>query len=523
VVPTDLNRRQFLTRAARMTALAGLGGLGGLDLSLSGCAVSDDAPPPGNMLKLGLAGGATSDTLDPRTFLDWVPINIGYQIMNGLVEIDGNGNAVPELFESWEPSPDARRWVFNLRRGVVFHNGKTLDADDVVYSLNLHRGNSTSVGKGVLENVRDIQKLDANRVQIIVEGGDADLPSTLSDYHLLVVPDGFTDWARPVGTGAYRYERFEPGVRCITVKAGAYWKADSGHVDAIETLVINDGMARTNALISGQVDIVNHIDGRTADLLRRNKSLQVVRSQTGQHAILAMNTTADPYSDNDVRLALKYAVDRERILKTILNGYGAIGNDQPIGRGNPYFSSDVPQHSYDPDKAKFYLRRARRTGLHVELKVSDVAFAGAVDAGVLFQGAAADCGISVDVEREPADGYWSNVYVKAPFYASYSDGRATVDGALSKAYKSTSATNDTTWKRPDFDLLANTARGTLDPKKRRELYGECQRMISAEGGAIIPLFIDHIEAGSTRVRGWKASAIFDLMGQRIGEKVWLTT
>ncbi|MEA3151742.1 MAG: peptide/nickel transport system substrate-binding protein, partial [Gammaproteobacteria bacterium] len=149
-------------------------------------------------------------------------------------------------------------------------------------------------------------------------------------------------------------------------------------------------------------------------------------------------------------------------------------------------------------------------------------FAGAVDAGVLFQAAAADCGIAVNVKREPADGYWSQVYVKAPFYASYSDGRATVDGALSKAYKSTSATNDTSWRRPEFDRIANTARGTLDPAKRRELYGECQRMIAQEGGAIIPMFIDHIEAGSTRVRGWTPSAIFDLMGQRIGEKVWLS-
>jgi peptide/nickel transport system substrate-binding protein len=111
--------------------------------------------------------------------------------------------------------------------------------------------------------------------------------------------------------------------------------------------------------------------------------------------------------------------------------------------------------------------------------------------------------------------------MKAPFCASYSDGRTTVDGALSKAYRTTSSTNDTNWRRPAFDELANQARAETDPAKRRTLYGACQRMIAEEGGALIPMFMDHIEAGSQRVQGWRPSAIFDLMGQRIGEKVWL--
>jgi len=509
----------------RRDVLAGLGGaaaLAGLGLFNASCAVDDDpALKSGNLLRLGMAGGSSADSLDPRTYLDWVPINIGYQIMNGLVEVDGAGNAVPELFESWESSADAREWVFRIRGGVVFHNGKPLGVDDILYSINLHRGDTTSVAKGVVANIVDVKRLDANRVKILLAGGDADLPTTLSDYHLLVVPAGFDDWSHPIGTGGYRLDRFEPGVRSITTKAGDYWKAGAAHVDAIELLVINDAMARTNALIGGQVDIINRIDGRTADLLRRNKRLKVIRSQTGQHAIFATNCTADPYENNEIRLALKYAIDRERIVKTVLNGYGTVGNDQPISPRSPYFDADLPVHRYDPDQARYHLRRAGRDALAAELKVSDAAFSGAVDAAVLFQSAAAAAGITLAVKREPIDGYWSNVWIKAPFYVSYSDGRATLDAAFSKAYKSSSAANDTSWRNPEFDALANVARGMQDPRRRRELYGECQRMISADGGAIIPMFIDHIEAGSTHVQGWTPSALFDLMGQRIGEKVWL--
>jgi peptide/nickel transport system substrate-binding protein len=516
VVLSRLDRRGFLKGAALIGGVAGAGG--GL---LAACSVPDDTPAsPGGALRLGMVGGSTSDVLDPRTFVDWVPINIGYQIMNGLVEIDGEGNARPELLEEWE-SPNVTEWIFKVRRDVVFHNGKTLDADDVIYSINLHRGDTRSPTKAVLENVLDVRKLDARQIKITLAAGDADLPSTLTDFRLLVVPDGFSDWTNPIGTGGYRLESFEPGVRCITRKTGHYWKADAAHVEAIELIVINDPVARVNALISGQVDVINRIDGRTASLIKRNARFQVIRSQTGQYAVLAMNCESDPYRNNDIRLALKYAIDRASIVKTVLNGYGTVGNDQPIPPSNRYYDAGLARHTYDPERAKFHLKKAGVDRLSVTLQASEVAFSGAIDAGVLFQAAAARAGITLEVKREPADGYWTNVYQKAPFCASYSDGRTTVEGALAKAYRSTSSTNDTNWRRPDFDELANRARAETDQARRRELYGACQRMISEEAGALIPMFMDHIEAGSQRVQGWRPSAIFDMMGQRIGEKVWL--
>ncbi len=189
--------------------------------------------------------------------------------------------------------------------------------------------------------------------------------------------------------------------------------------------------------------------------------------------------------------------------------------------GNRYYAPAVTQHVYDPERARFYLKKAGREGQRVTLQVSEAAFSGAVDAAVLFQASAGRAGIALEIKREPADGYWSNVWQKSAFCASYSDGRNTVDAVLSKAYKSTSSTNDTDWRRPDFDRLANQARSELDEQKRRALYGECQRMISEDCGAIIPMFMDHVCAGTQRVKGWKPSVSLDLMGQRIGEKVWL--
>src|SRR4030088_2736742 len=108
-----LNRGGFLRGAALYGTVAVVGG----GLALAVCAVPEDTiPSRGGALRLGMTGGSTSDSLDPRTFVDWGPINIGYQIMNGLVEIDAQGNAVPELFENWEPRTEATEWIFNVRR-----------------------------------------------------------------------------------------------------------------------------------------------------------------------------------------------------------------------------------------------------------------------------------------------------------------------------------------------------------------------------------------------------------------------
>jgi peptide/nickel transport system substrate-binding protein len=160
---------------------------------------------------------------------------------------------VPELLESWEAKPGAAEWVFTLRQGVTFHNGKALTVEDVIYSINLHRGETSSAARAIAEQIKDVRKLSDSQITIELAGGNADLPFLLSDYHFLVVPEGFTDWSKPVGTGAFVYESYEPGVRSRFTRNPNYWKPGCANVDAVEVIVINDVAARTNALMSGQV------------------------------------------------------------------------------------------------------------------------------------------------------------------------------------------------------------------------------------------------------------------------------
>lgn len=507
-------RRQFLAALGAVTLASGL-------IVPHSAAVAQAAPRRGGALKLGIGGGSTTDNLDPRILADWVPLNQAYMLMNGLVEIDAHNKAVPELLESWEAETGAVVWHLKVRQGVTFHNGKPLTADDVLYSLNLHRGQTTSAARSAAASIKGLEKAGEHEITLTLAAGNADLPYLLSDYHFLVVPEGWTDFARPVGTGPFVFDSYEPGVRSHFVRNKNYWKPDAAWVDEVEVLVINDIAARTNAMMSGQVHAINRLDFKTVDLLKRNKNVSVVRSAGGQHFTFLMDCTQAPFTDNNIRLALKYGIDREQLLKTALMGYGSLGNDHPIPKTDRFFARDLPQRAYDPDKAKFHLGKAGLSSLSVTLSASDAAFAGAVDAAAIYRRNAAPAGIDITIKREPADGYWDQVWMKAPFCMSYWGGRPTADQMLTVAYSSNSSQNDTHWHNATFDAKLAEARALLDQDKRAAIYAELQRLISDEGGAIIPMFGDYLDAVSTKLGGVTSHPMFNFMGARLAEKVWL--
>jgi peptide/nickel transport system substrate-binding protein len=510
-----LSRREFMARISAMGLAAAVSPL------LSSMPAMAAAPKKGGRLRLGLTGGATSDNLDPGIQLAVMPQTLVYgALANGLVEIDADGRPVPELAESWESSPDAKKWIFKLRKGVEFHNGKTMDADDVIYSLNWHRKEGTkSAAKPLVESIVGMTKTDKYTLAFEMEEGNADFPYTLSDYHLVIGPKE-TDLAKGVFTGGYMIKAFEPGVRAFAVRNPNYFKSDRAWFDEVEFLGINDVNARTNALKTGQIDVMNRCDLKTVHLFKRMRGVQVMRQDGFKHFTFAMRTDTAPYDNNDARLALKYAVDREQMVKTILRGYGRVGNDHPISVANRYHAGDLPQRQYDPDKAKYHLKKAGLSGTTFKFHAAEAAFKGAVDAGVLFKEQAARAGITIDVVREPNDGYWNNVWMKKPFCAVYWGGRATEDMMFSTAYAKGASWNDTFWDHKRFNELLVSARAELDEKKRRGMYAEMQRIVSDEGGVVVPMFSADLSAAGEKIGHGKLAANWELDGFRAPERWW---
>jgi peptide/nickel transport system substrate-binding protein len=512
-----ISRRDFLGRAIALGAGAAL-----VSSMVAGAdAYAAETPRKGGTLRLGLAGGSTTDSIDPGSYNDSVMIVTGHTLFNGLIEWQQDGKPGPELAESWEVKPGAAEWIFNIRKGVTFANGKTLDADDVVYSLNMHRGNTKSGAAGAFKAVSDVKKLSPSQVQITLVSGDADFAYVLTDYHVLIVPNGYTDWSKAVGTGGYILDHFDPGVRITAKRNPNYWKTDRAWVDSVDITVINDDSARMNALITGQVDTTHRVPPKLAALIQKNAKLEMVRAPGGWHSVISMMHDRAPFDNKDLRLALKYAIDREQIVKALFSGLATVGNDHPIPKTDPYWNPDIPQIKYDPDKAKFHLKKSGLSAPPLVLQASDAAFSGAVDSAVLFQQSAAKAGIKIDIKKEPPDGFWDNVWLKGPFVTSYWGGRAAATQMLAVGYAPDAPWNESHYKDPKFAELLTAARAETDEAKRRPMIYEMQQLLHDDGATIVDVFKDWLDAHSKNVGGHTPHGGFDNDNGWICEKAWL--
>jgi peptide/nickel transport system substrate-binding protein len=479
-------------------------------------------PVRGGQLRMGLEGGASADTLDPALASASVSFVIGHCWGDTLIESDPKtGEALPSLAESWSPSTDAKVWTFKIRKGVQFHDGKPLTVTDAVETLRRHAGAKSQSGAlGLLSGIDRIEE-QAGDLVVTLKEANADLPLVLTDYHLQIQPGGGVDKpAAGIGTGPYKLVAYEPGIRAEFEKNKDDWNKDRGFVDSVLITVMNDLTARTSALRSGQVDFINVIEPKVVPLLKRVPGVEILRtSGKGFYAFL-MHCDTPPFDNNDLRLALKYAVDREEILKRVLGGFGTIGNDYPVNANYALAPTDIEQRKYDPDKAAFHFKKSGHQD-PILLRTSEAAFPGAVDAAQLFQLSAQKAGIKIDVKREPSDGYWSEVWNVKPFCASYWGGRPTQDARYSTSYVSGAEWNDTRFKRPDFDKMAVEARGELDQNKRRALYRDMALMVRDEGGLILPVFNDFIDARLDKVMGWVPDPNSEMSNLAAPIRVWL--
>jgi peptide/nickel transport system substrate-binding protein len=501
VVLGQMNRRDFIGRAAALGVAAPLA-----TQLLSGTARAN--PVKGGHFIMGLNGGATTDTMDPAGATSTVMHNVNYSWGEGLVITDPlDGTAQPWLAESWEASADARKWAFKIRKGVTFSNGKEMTVDDVVATLKRHTDeNSKSGALGIMKSIGNNFRADGDNLVIDLETGDADLPYLLSDYHLLIQPNGgFDNPEAAIGTGAYRSESNEPGVRHTLVRRDDHWMSDWAYYDSVEVLVINDLTARVAGLTTGKIHAINRVDPKTIDLLTRAPTVKINNVSGRGHYVFICHVDTAPFDNNDLRLAMKYAMNREEMVDKILRGYGSVGNDFPINAAYALFPDSIPQREFDTDKAAHHYKKSGHDGTPIVLRTSNAAFNGAEDAAVLFQQTCATAGIPIEIKREPADGYWSNVWNVQPFCTSYWGGRPTQAQMYSVAYKSDADWNDTRWKRDDFDKMLLEARAEIDQVRRKEIFTEMGMMMRDEGDVQRLRRCVVLEAGGSTRRSFAAN------------------
>jgi peptide/nickel transport system substrate-binding protein len=500
-----------------LLAAGAFSALGGYGTLLQ--AESTQPPKRGGRIRVASLSSSTADTLDPAKGALSTDYVRHYMLYSGLTQFDSELRPRLALAESIE-SDDRTLWTIKLRGGVEFHDGKTVSAADVVYSLLRHKDPATgSKVKPIAEQFADIKARGPRDVQIRLTSPNADLPAILADSHLLILKEGTTDFRTAVGTGPFRLKEFKPGVRTVAVRSANYWKTGRPYLDEIELIGIPDESARVNALLSGDVHLVIAVNPRSTKRVRASSGHAVLETPSGLYTNLIMRSDGGPTGNKDFVLAMKYLFDRELIRRALFRGYATLGNDHPIPSFHRYFDASIPMRPHDPDRAKYHLAKAGLSGVRLPVYASPAA-EGSIDMASVLQEQAAKIGLRLAVNRVPGDGYWSKHWMKHPLGFGNTNPRPTADMLFSLFYKSDAPWNESGWKSPRFDSLLVAARGEADEAKRKQLYGEMQRLVHEHCGVAIPTFISLVDGYDRRLKGFGSIPIGGLMGYSFADHVW---
>lgn len=458
--------------------------------------VAVEARPRGGTLRAGLSGAWSTDSWDGRTHAGAFMIAAAHgAVFDTLTEVAADGSLRGELATGWEATDSARQWIFNLRRGVKFHNGAAFRADDVIASILLHKG--TQSGAAPIANaISRIDRLSDHQVRFVLNEGNADFPYLMSDYHLIIYPHAHLADAmqKGIGTGLYRVDRFQPGERMTALRVnGHYRDGQAGYFDRIEFYGMNDVAAQSEALAAGRIDVAD---------LAADGADRIVQVQGNRHISFAMPTNAQPFDNINVRRALKFGIDRQAVLDQVLGGHGVLAGDSPIGPGNPYFNPALGAVPYDPDRARWHLAQAGLPGLTLDLSGGLAARVYAASAG------------AAGIALQPTPG--------AGFALRDWSGRVTEDWMFSAGYLSSAPWNDSGWADQRFDTLLLAARSELDSDRRRDLYHEMQAILRDDGGAVIPVFADWRHGVSARIATPQTVGnLWHLDNARFAERWWV--
>lgn len=511
-----------LSRREALRLLAGLGftaAAGASLLAMPGEAFAQ-APKRGGRVRAAGISMSAADTLDPAKGSHSTDYTRHYCFYSGLTQLDAALVPQPALAEEIRHEK-SQVWTFTLRKGARFHDGSPLTPADVVYSLNRHKNPATgSKVKTVAEQFAEVKAVGANQVQVKLATPNADLPVILAASHFLIIKDGTSEFATANGTGPFTCKEFKPGVRTLGARFEGYWKPGRPYLDEVELIGIPDEPARVNALLAGDVQLALAINARSTGRVKSAPGFAILETKSGLYTDLIIRQDVAPGNNADFTLAMKHLIDREQVKNAIFRGFAAVANDQPVPPTHRYFNADIPQRRFDLDKAKFHLQKSGLAGQKLTV-VASAAAEGSIDMAVLLQQSAQKIGLTLQVNRVPGDGYWSNHWMKHPLGFGNINPRPSADLLFTQFFKSDAPWNVSGWKNDQFDQLLVAARAEADDAKRKKLYGDMQVLVHEKCGVGIPVFMSFVDGFTTKLKGLGSIPLGGFMGYMFAEHVWL--
>ncbi|MCY3672660.1 MAG: ABC transporter substrate-binding protein, partial [Alphaproteobacteria bacterium] len=274
---------------------------------------------------------------------------------------------------------------------------------------------------------------------------------------------------------------------------------DGANFEALEITAITDPLARANALIAGDVELINQVDSKSIPRVEEADGVRVISTPTSAYTGICILKNTAPGENDDFVKGMQYIQDRERIVRSILKGHGTVGNDHPVGPAfGPDHCADLAQRPFDPDKAKFHLEKSGITS--AELHVAPVRL-GIVEICLLMQANLKKIGFDLRIKKVPTDGYWGAVWMKEPMNVVSWNMRPTANAQMAIQFAPGAAWNDTFWNNERMGELLTAQLAETDPAKRHGMLCEMQTLIHNGSGMVIPCHVNEVDGASNKIQG----------------------
>ncbi|HSE95789.1 MAG TPA: ABC transporter substrate-binding protein [Methylomirabilota bacterium] len=431
-------------------------------------------------------------------------------IYENLVWIDAGLEARPELAERWEQKSPTE-YVFVLRRGVRFHDGKELDAEDVKYSYDRIRDPKVSPGANDFITVQAIDVVDRHTVRFTLSAPTATFLVNLGGKYNGIIPkdsagDGKALLTRGLGTGPFMVDEFDPSRRLVLKRNPAYWGPQKPLLDAVVYQAIPDESSIVAGLRTGQVQFAEFASALSFQVAKGVTTLDAVQAPSTRWVVLDLAGDQAPTDKPEVRQAIALAIDRGAILQIAGSGLGQRLGVLPLGlRYWAVAWSELPNQQRDVARAKALLQKAGYAG-RVPMKIRNIVGFPALAAALpVIVDNLREAGIDVTVETVDG-GVWIKDWIvpQSPPTMNEWGGFVDPDQALHRHFHSAPGGKDfRRWKNARADELLDTGRTTIDRAKRKPIYDQLQRLL-AEDPITIPLYSpDLLYAMQKTVKGFQ--------------------
>jgi peptide/nickel transport system substrate-binding protein len=506
-VRRGMTREDLLRRAGALGLVVAGGTLG----PLTETALAQASAKRGGIFRVGIAGGGSTDFIDGQNIVNEPDIVRNVITFEGLGYFDERYRPKIDGLAEELRAEKANQYLIRLRSGVEFHNGKTVNSDDLIYSLRrLTKKKLGLFGTAAFAAVdpNRIRKLDGRTVRLFLKQPDATLIDAFCQYFNGIVPAGYSPASgrgkgglRFVGTGAFKVKSFVPGRQSVHVRNENYWRDGQPYFDEVHIINFGDDTARVNALLGGQIHVAGDVPFAQVNLIRKRQGLKIYEAPSAAWDPLTMRVDQEPFKDARVRQAFRLLANRPQMVAQGISGYGRVANDIFSPFDSCYAGDEFPQRRYDPERARSLLKAAGQEGMTIDLQTT-AADSGMVEVAQIFAQNAKAAGVTVNVKVLDGGTFYGDQYIKWTFATDFWGTRNYLAQAA-LATLPTATYNETHFNNSRYNRLYRQALGTVDVNKRCALIKEMQRIEYDTGGLIIPWFKNQVSAYSAKIGGLK--------------------